>query len=272
MPKKIFSLPREAAVSSRFRRARISSGFGRSASLMRRTYASASIPSKVEDHVGDKSELVVTRSIIIRGDVVRMIVSKFRTNSHEFVRPPRDTDGMLRVLRSEARAATNLVFKVFVPNGKEGARRKPKHGVVDNRPLRRVTVPYRKRTALEWHLLGRMIHRVVHVHIPGFGGAVDLVIELVRPGSDILLQIVVAKLAVVEAVCSGVDRIHLVTGSPLDHHRASRLTARIILPDCNVSSGIYTGLNRPLIVNLRGRKDSFMTIVIKAVEDRMARH
>src|SRR5260370_19248409 len=123
MPKKIFSLPREAAVSSRFMRARISSGFGRSASLMRQSYSSASFRSKMEDYISHEGELVLTRSIIIRGHIVRMIVSKFGTDGDEFVGPPGKTDGMLCVLCRKAGAAAYFVIKILVPNGKEGARK-----------------------------------------------------------------------------------------------------------------------------------------------------
>src|SRR6202035_1491852 len=119
MPKKIFSLPREAAVSSRFRRARISSGFGRSASLMRRTYASASFRSKMEDYVGDKRELAPARSVIIRVGVVRVIESEFGTNGNEFVRPIGDANCVFGVLRGKAGPGTHLVVKVFIPHGEE---------------------------------------------------------------------------------------------------------------------------------------------------------
>ena len=91
---------------------------------------------------------------------------------------------------------------------------------------------------------------IVHVHVPGFGRGVDLVVELVRPGSDNLLQVVVAELAVVEVVVAGVNRIHLVWRNPLDHHRAGYLTARIFLPNGDVGAIRDSGLNRPLIVDL----------------------
>src|SRR4030081_195568 len=113
---------------------------------------------------------------------------------------------------------------------------------------------------------------VVHVHVPGFGRGIDLVIELVRPGSDKLLQIVVTKVAVVKTVGSCIDRIHLVRCRPLDHDRAGYLAPWIFLPDGDIGSAIYAGLNCPLIVNLRCRKDSFMTIVIEAIKERVASH
>src|SRR6266404_9335156 len=105
-----------------------------------------------------------------------------------------------------------------------------------------------------------MILCILHVHVPPLGRRVNLVVELVRPGPDKLLQIVVAKLAVVETVGSGIDRIHLVRRSPLNHHRAGWLSPWIFLPNRNVGAVIYAGLNGPLIVNLRGGEDSFMTI------------
>ena len=54
--------------------------------------------------------------------------------------------------------------------------------------------------------LGRMRLGVVHVHVEAFRGGVDLVVELVRPGSDDLLQIVVTELAVVKRVVARVNR------------------------------------------------------------------
>src|ERR1700680_988202 len=179
---------------------------------------------------------------------------------------------MLRVLRRKARAAANLVIKIFVPNCKEGARQQPEHSVIDDRPFRGVTVPHRKRTALEWYFLCRMICCVLHVHVPGLSRGINFVVELVRPCPDKLLQIVVAKLAVVETVGSSIDRVHLVRRSPLDHHCAGWLSPWIFLPNRDVGAVVYAGLNCPLIVNLRGGEDSFMTIVIEAVEDRMAGH
>src|SRR6516164_10065968 len=117
-----------------------------------------------------------------------------------------------------------------------------------------------------------MIDRVFHEHVPGFGRAVDLIVELMRPSPDILLQIVVAKFRVVETVGSGVNGIHLVRRGVLDHYRASWLPPRITLPDCDVGTGVDSSLNRPLIVELRSSENSFMTIVIKAIKQRVSGH
>ncbi len=125
---------------------------------------------------------------------------------------------------------------------------------------------------MEWHLLRRVIDCVVHVHVPGLGRGINLVVEFVRPGSDDLLEIVVTELAVVEVIVAGVNRIHLVRGSPLDHRRAGYLPARIILPKSDIGSIRNAKLNRPLIVNFRGRKDSFLAVVIEAVEERVTCH
>ena len=67
-------------------------------------------------------------------------------------------------------------------------------------PTRARNHPHGKRAALEWHLFGRMVYGVVHVHVPGFGRGIDFVVKLVCPGPDDLLQIVVAEVAVVEYV------------------------------------------------------------------------
>src|SRR6202030_2638925 len=155
---------------------------------------------------------------------------------------------MLRVLRRKAGTAANLVIKIFIPNCKEGTRRQPEHRVVHDCPFRRVTVPHRERAALEWHLLCGMVYCVFHVHVPRLGRAINLIVELVRPSSDDLLQVVVAKLAVVEIVVSRINRIHLVWRGPLDHHRPGWLPSWIFLPKSNVSAVGYAGLICPLII------------------------
>ena len=48
--------------------------------------------SEMEDYVGDKGELVLTRSIIIRGYIIRMIESKLGTNGYQLVRPVSNAD------------------------------------------------------------------------------------------------------------------------------------------------------------------------------------
>ena len=93
-----------------------------------------------------------------------------------------------------------------------------------------------------------------------------------RPGSDDLLQIVVAEFAVVEYVVADVNRIHLVRRSPLDHHVPVGLSARIILPDGDVGAVGNASLNRPLIVDFRGRENSFLAIIIEAVKERVTGH
>ena len=107
---------------------------------------------------------------------------------------------------AKARPAAHLVLKVLVPDGEERIPGNPEHGVIHDRPLRRITIPHRKRAALEWHLFCRMVYGVVHVHVPRFSRGIDLVVKLVCPGPDVLLQIVVAEVAVVETVSARVDR------------------------------------------------------------------
>jgi hypothetical protein len=68
----------------------------------------------------------------------------------------------------------------------------------------------------------------------------------VGPSSDNLLQIVVAKLAVVEVIVPRVNRIHLVRRSPLDHRRAGYLPARIILPKSDIGFIRNGKLKRPI--------------------------
>src|SRR5205823_9893889 len=60
--------------------------------------------------------------------------------------------------------------------------------------------------------------------------------------------------------------------SPLNHRCPGYLPARILLPKSNVSPIRDSGLNRPLIVEFSGCENSFLTIVIKAVEKRVTGH
>src|SRR5215831_5689483 len=117
-----------------------------------------------------------------------------------------------------------------------------------------------------------MIDCIVHVHVPSLGRCVDVIVELVRPGSDDLLQVIVAELPVIKVIVSGIDRIPLIRRSPLDHRSASYLSTRIFLPKSYVSSIGDAELNRQLIVEFRGGENSFLTIIIKAVEERVSRH
>ncbi len=87
----------------------------------------------MEDHVGDKGELVMPRSVVVRPFIVRMIVTKLWTYGDELVGPPGNSNGMLRILRREASPAPNLVIKIFVSNGEKGARSNAEHRVVDHR-------------------------------------------------------------------------------------------------------------------------------------------
>jgi len=43
---------------------------------MRRTYASASFGSKMEDYIRGKDELIVSRAVIVSRHIVGMIISK----------------------------------------------------------------------------------------------------------------------------------------------------------------------------------------------------
>src|SRR4051794_36187828 len=111
--------------------------------------------------------------------------------------------------------------------------------------------------------------RVVHVHVEGFRGGIDLVVKLVSPGSDDLLQIVVAEIAVVKCVVSRVNGVLSVWRGPLNHRGARRLIARVLLPKRNVSSIREPELNRPLSVELRRRENSGLGVVVKTVNQRM---
>ena len=113
---------------------------------------------------------------------------------------------------------------------------------------------------------------IIHVHVEALGRRVDLIVELVRPGPDDLLQIVVTEFAVVKRVIAGVDRVFLIWRCPLNHHRACRLIPGIVLPKRNISAIGNAGLNRPLIIDLRGRENSCLCVVVESINERMARH
>ena len=196
-----------------------------------------------------------------------MIKSKLGTNGNKFVRPPGDADGMLRVFRSKAGPAADLVVKIFVTHGEERISGDPKHGVIHDRPLRRITVLDRKRAALKRYFVGWMINGIVFPHVPGFGRGVDLVVELVSPGSNNLLHVVVSELAVVDHIVARVKGIHLIRRSLLNHHRAGDLPTRVFLPDGDVGAVRDSCLNRPLIVDFRRREDSLLTVRIEAVKN-----
>src|SRR6516165_1423853 len=173
--------------------------------------------SIVENHVGSKSELIMPSSVVVYPFSIRMIVTKLGAYGNKLVGPPGDADGMLGIVRGKASPATDFVVEIFVSHGKEGVRGKPKHGVVHHRPLGRVTVMDWKRPASKRHLWGWMIDRVVFPHVPRLGRSVDLVVELVSPGSDDLLHVIVTEGSVVNHVVARIDRIHLVRRNPLHH-------------------------------------------------------
>src|SRR4030095_5315885 len=103
----------------------------------------------------------------------------------------------------------------------------------------------------------------------GLGRGVDLIVELVRPGPDDLLQIVVSEFAVVKRVITGVDRVFLIWRCPLNHHCACWLIPGVVLPKTNISAVGNAGLNRPLIIDLRGRENSCLHIIVDYIHTRM---
>jgi len=113
---------------------------------------------------------------------------------------------------------------------------------------------------------------IIHVHVEALGRGVDLIVELVRPGPDDLLQIVVTELAVVKRVIASVDRIFLIWRCPLQHHRASGLISGIFLPKRDIGPVRQAELNCPLIVDLAGRENSGLCIIIESVNDRVTLH
>src|SRR5439155_17564852 len=132
-----------------------------------------------------------------------MIETQLGSERNDFVGPPSDADGMLRVFRRVTGAAANDVVIKLVPHSEERRWRDSEHCVVENPPFRRVTGFHWKRATLKRHGAGWMRLRIIHIHIEAFGRGIDLVVELVRPGSDDLLQIVVTEFAVVKRVVTG---------------------------------------------------------------------
>src|SRR5262249_53881484 len=113
-----------------------------------------------------------------------MIEAELRAKGKQSVRPPSDTDRVFRVFGSETGAAADDVVVKFIPHREEGGRSDPKHRVAQNSPLRRIAGLHWKRTTLKWDLSCRMRLRTVHVHVKRLGRSVDLVVKLVRPGSN----------------------------------------------------------------------------------------
>lgn len=164
----------------------------------------------MKDHVGGKGQLVMPGSIIVRPFSVGMVIPKLRADRNELIGPPRNADRVLGIVSGEASSAPDLVIKIFVSQSEKGARGNAKHRVVDHCPLGRIAVSDGERPTLKRHFAGRMINRVSHEHVPRFRGSVDLVVELVCPGSNKLLHVVVTKFSVVNYVVARVDRIPLV--------------------------------------------------------------
>jgi hypothetical protein len=122
----------------------------------------------VEDHVGGKSELIMPGSVAVYPFCIRMIITKFGAYGYKLVGPPSDADGMLGIVRGEAGPTADLVVKIFVSHGEKGTGRNPEHRVIQHRPFRRISISHRKGAALKRDLIGRMINRVFHVHVPSF--------------------------------------------------------------------------------------------------------
>src|SRR5882724_8898527 len=118
----------------------------------------------MKDHVGREDELIMPGAVVVRPSSVRMIVAKLGADGNEPIGPPGDANRMLGIIRGEASSAAHLVIKIFVSHGEECVPCDPKHGVVHNRPLRRVTAMDRKRAASKWHLVRGMINGVVFPH------------------------------------------------------------------------------------------------------------
>src|SRR4030095_15560678 len=159
-----------------------------------------------------------------------MIETQLRTQRDDLVRPPGDADRMLRVFRRVTGATANDVVVKLIPQCKERSRRNSEHCVAENPPFRRETGSYRKGATLKRDRACWMRLRVIHIHVEGFGRGVDLVVELVRPGSNDLLQIVVTEFAVVKRVVASVDGISLVSRCPLNHQCTCGLVPGIVLP------------------------------------------
>ena len=98
----------------------------------------------MEDHVGGKDELIMPGSVIVRPRGIGVVIAQLGPDGDEFVWPPGNADGVLRVLGGKAGPAAHLVVHVFVADREERIPGNPKHGVIDDRPLRRVTIAYGK--------------------------------------------------------------------------------------------------------------------------------
>jgi len=179
---------------------------------------------------------------------------------------------MFGIRRGKPGATSNLVVKIFVTHGEERIPGQPEHRVVQHRPFRRITASHWKRATLKGHVFGWVIDRIFHVHVPSLGRAVDFVVKLVRPGADNLLEIVVAEFAVVERVVAGRRSNPSGSAPSIESSPSGWLIAGIFLPKRNIGSIGKPGLDRPLIVDLRRREDSRLSVVIESVKERMRRH
>src|SRR5438270_13000620 len=98
----------------------------------------------MKNYVGNESQLAAARPIVIGVGVVSMIEPEFWANGDEFIWPISDADGVFGVLGGMTGTAADFVVHIFISNGKEGARRQPEHGVIDDRPFWRVTILHGK--------------------------------------------------------------------------------------------------------------------------------
>src|SRR4030095_5634658 len=104
-----------------------------------------------------------------------MIETQLGPQRNDFVRPPSDADGMLRVSCRVTGATANDVVVKLISHSEKRARRDSEHGVIENAPFRRIPRLHRKRTALEWHFRSGMCLRVEHVHVERFSRGIDFV-------------------------------------------------------------------------------------------------
>src|SRR4030095_16819323 len=129
-----------------------------------------------------------------------MIETQFGSERNDLIGPPCDADGMLGVFRCVTGATANDIVVKLIPHREERRWRNSKHCVVKNSPFRSVTGFHWKRTTLKRNGAGWMRLCIVHIHVEALGRGVDPVVELVCPGPDDLLQIVVTEFAVIKRI------------------------------------------------------------------------
>ena len=97
----------------------------------------------------------------------------------------------------------------------------------------------------------------------------SLLVEAVRPGEIVLLQVIMPGLesSRIDGIDPRPDRIVVALGYPAEHCHAGRLSGRI--PGRDIVSRVHTELNGPSIIQFNGRVDASLRVAIDREHQRM---